>query len=33
MTTEVVWSEAARQDLLDIYITIAIDNPRAAERF
>jgi toxin ParE1/3/4 len=33
MTTELVWVPRAREDLLDIYITIGFDNPDAAERF
>lgn len=32
MPTEVVWSELAREALLDLYVTIALDNPNAAER-
>ncbi len=29
---ELIWHPQARKDLLDIYVTIGIDNPDAAER-
>jgi toxin ParE1/3/4 len=29
---EVLWTPQAREDLLDIYLTIGLDNPSAAER-
>lgn len=32
MTAEMIWRPQARQDLLDIYIIIGIENRRAAER-
>lgn len=32
MPIEVVWSKAARDALLDIYVTIGLENPPAAER-
>jgi toxin ParE1/3/4 len=32
MEARLVWHPQARQDLLDIYISIALDNPSAAER-
>jgi len=33
MTAKVLWSPQAREDLLDIYLTIGLDDPSAAERF
>jgi toxin ParE1/3/4 len=33
MATELSWLPAAREDLLQIYVTIGLDNPNAAERF
>lgn len=33
MKTKVLWAPHAREDLLDIYLTIGLDNPNAAERF
>lgn len=32
MKTTVLWTPQAREDLLDIYVTIGFDNPTAAER-
>jgi toxin ParE1/3/4 len=32
MRTTVQWTPRAREDLLDIYVTIGFDNPSAAER-
>jgi toxin ParE1/3/4 len=32
MTAKVLWSPQAREDLLDIYVAIGLDNPSAAER-
>ncbi len=32
MKVSVLWAPQARQDLLDIYLTIGLDNPAAAER-
>jgi plasmid stabilization system protein ParE len=32
MRTSVLWTPQAREDLLDIYVTIGFDNPSAAER-
>ena len=32
MSVELVWSPQAREDLLDIYVYIGMDNPDAAER-
>ena len=32
MTIELIWHPQAYEDLLDIYATIALDNPSAAER-
>ena len=32
MTVEVLWSRLARDVLLDLYATIGLDNPAAAER-
>ena len=32
MRAKLVWSPQAREDLLDIYVTIGFDNPDAAER-
>jgi toxin ParE1/3/4 len=32
MKTTVLWTPQAREDLLDIYVTIGLDNPSAAER-
>jgi hypothetical protein len=31
MSVELVWSPQAREDLLDIYVYIGMDNPDAAE--
>ena len=33
MKAKVLWTPQARVDLLDIYLTIGLDNPSAAERF
>ena len=33
MPAEIVWSPAARQDLLDIYVLIGSEQPRAADRY
>jgi len=33
MKAAVLWTPQARADLLDIYLTIGLDNPSAAERF
>ena len=33
MKAKVLWSPQAREDLLDIYLTIGLDDPSAAERF
>lgn len=33
MPTELVWSNQARTDLLDIYIIIGLEQPAAAERY
>jgi toxin ParE1/3/4 len=32
MSPTLVWTPQAREDLLDIYVTIGFDNPDAAER-
>ena len=32
MKAELIWSPQAREDLLEIYIAIGLDNPDAAER-
>jgi toxin ParE1/3/4 len=32
MTIELSWHPQARKDLLEIYVTIGLDNPEAAER-
>jgi toxin ParE1/3/4 len=32
MTAELTWHPQARRDLIDIYVTIGLDNPDAAER-
>ncbi len=32
MKTSLLWSPQAREDLFEIYVTIGIDNPSAAER-
>lgn len=32
MKSSVLWTPQAREDLLDIYVTIGFDNPAAAER-
>ena len=32
MPVEVVWSNLAREELLNIYVAIALENPSAAER-
>jgi toxin ParE1/3/4 len=31
--TTILWTPQAREDLLEIYLTIGVDNPTAAERF
>jgi plasmid stabilization system protein ParE len=33
MKAKLLWSPQAREDLLNIYLTIGLDNPNAAERF
>jgi toxin ParE1/3/4 len=33
MPTELVWSNQARTDLLDIYVLIGLEQPAAAERY
>jgi toxin ParE1/3/4 len=33
MTVEVLWSPRAREDLVEIYMTIGIERPDAAERY
>ncbi|WGD50976.1 type II toxin-antitoxin system RelE/ParE family toxin [Bradyrhizobium sp. CB1650] len=33
MPTELVWSNQARTDLLDIYVMIGLEQPAAAERY
>ena len=33
MKPAVLWTPQAREDFLDIYLTIGLDNPGAAERF
>jgi toxin ParE1/3/4 len=33
MPTELVWSNQARADLLDIYVKIGLEQPGAAERY
>jgi toxin ParE1/3/4 len=33
MPTELVWSNQARADLLDIYVMIGLEQPAAAERY
>lgn len=33
MPTELVWSNQARTDLLDIYLLIGLEQPAAAERY
>jgi len=33
MTAELTWRAQAREDLLDIYVTIGFDDPGAARRF
>ena len=33
MPTRLIWSPQARADLIDIYLTIAVDRPQVAERF
>jgi toxin ParE1/3/4 len=33
MRAELLWSPQAREDLLEIYVAIGLDNPEAAERF
>jgi toxin ParE1/3/4 len=33
MPTELVWSNHARTDLLDIYVLIGLEQPAAAERY
>ena len=33
MPTELIWSNQARADLLDIYVLIGLDDPAAAERY
>ncbi len=32
MPAEVFWSALAREELLDLYVTIGLENPEAAER-
>ncbi len=32
MKAELIWSPQAREDLLEIYVAIGLDNPDAAER-
>jgi toxin ParE1/3/4 len=32
MSPSLLWTPQAREDLLDIYVTIGLDNPSAAER-
>jgi toxin ParE1/3/4 len=32
MKTKLLWTPQAREDLLDMYVTIGFDNPSAAER-
>jgi len=32
MAVKLIWSNRAREDLLDLYVTIAFDNQAAAER-
>lgn len=32
MPTEILWSPQALEDLMDVYVTIGLDNPEAAER-
>jgi toxin ParE1/3/4 len=32
MRTKLIWTPQAKEDLLDIYVTIGLDNPSAAER-
>ena len=32
MPVEVVWSNQAREELLNIYVTIGLENPSAADR-
>lgn len=32
MRVKLLWTPQAREDLLDIYLTIGLDNPAAAER-
>lgn len=33
MPTDLVWSDQARNDLLDIYVLIGLEQPAAAERY
>ena len=33
MATEVLWSPRAREDLIEIYMTIAVERPDVAERY
>ena len=33
MATKLVWSNQAREDLLDIYVLIGLEDPAAAERY
>jgi toxin ParE1/3/4 len=33
MAIRLIWSNQAREDLLDIYVLIGLENPAAAERF
>jgi toxin ParE1/3/4 len=33
MPTDLVWSNQARADLLDIYVVIGLEQPAAAERY
>lgn len=32
MSIEILWSPQALEDLMDVYVTIGLDNPEAAER-
>jgi toxin ParE1/3/4 len=33
MPAELIWSNQARNDLLEIYVMIGLEQPRAAERY
>ena len=33
MPVDVIWSPQAREDLIDIYLTIGLESPKAAERY